>query len=81
MRTRLASVRCKPGRSRTRGSSAPKYILYVFIELTQSVVGDAELVATLLGTTADPQELDAIVSRHDGNPLVESASWSLRTTD
>jgi putative Mg2+ transporter-C (MgtC) family protein len=51
------------------------------IEVVEREQGDAELVATLLGTAADPRELDAIVSRLDGNPLVESASWSLRTTD
>jgi putative Mg2+ transporter-C (MgtC) family protein len=51
------------------------------IEVLERERGGAELVATLLGTAADPQELDAIVSRLDGNPLVESASWSSRTTD
>jgi putative Mg2+ transporter-C (MgtC) family protein len=51
------------------------------IEVVEREQGDAELVATLLGTAADPQELDAIVSRLDSNPLVESASWSLRTTE
>jgi Zn-dependent protease with chaperone function len=43
--------------------------------------GGAELVATLAGTTADPRELDEIVSRLDKHPTVESASWSLRTTE
>jgi len=42
---------------------------------------EVELVATLLGTTADPDELDAIVTRLKANPIVESASWSLRTTE
>jgi putative Mg2+ transporter-C (MgtC) family protein len=51
------------------------------IEVTEREGGGAELVATLSGTTADPQELDEIVSALDANPLVESASWSLRTTD
>ncbi len=51
------------------------------IEAVEREIGDAELVATLLGSTADPRELDAIVARLDGNPLVENASWSLRTTD
>jgi putative Mg2+ transporter-C (MgtC) family protein len=40
-----------------------------------------EIVATLLGTAADPRELDEIVTRLDGNRLVENASWSLRTTE
>ena len=30
---------------------------------------------------ADPRELDEIVSRLEGHPAVESASWSLRTTE
>lgn len=51
------------------------------IEVIEREQGGAELVATLLGTTADPQELDAIVSRLESNPLVENASWSLRTTE
>jgi putative Mg2+ transporter-C (MgtC) family protein len=42
--------------------------------------GGVELVATLLGTAANPRELDEIVSHLD-NPHVESASWSLRTTE
>jgi putative Mg2+ transporter-C (MgtC) family protein len=40
-----------------------------------------ELVATLLGTGANPRELDEIVSHLDRDPHVESASWSLRTTE
>jgi putative Mg2+ transporter-C (MgtC) family protein len=40
-----------------------------------------ELVATLLGTTADPRELDGIISRVEQDPLVQSASWNLRTAD
>jgi putative Mg2+ transporter-C (MgtC) family protein len=51
------------------------------VEIVERDQSHAELVATLLGTAADPRELDAIVVRLEGNPLVESASWSLRTTD
>lgn len=51
------------------------------IELIEREQGGAELVATLAGTTADPRELDDIVSRLDKHPAVESASWSLRTTE
>ena len=51
------------------------------IEVLEREGGAAELVATLMGTTADPHELDEIVSRLDGNPTVENASWSLRTTE
>ncbi|HEY2529449.1 MAG TPA: MgtC/SapB family protein [Xanthobacteraceae bacterium] len=51
------------------------------LEVIEREQGGTELVATLLGSAADPQELDAIVMRLDGNPLVESASWSLRTSE
>ena len=51
------------------------------IEVIEREGGGAELVATLLGTTADPDELDDIVARLDKNDLVESASWSVRTND
>jgi hypothetical protein len=34
-----------------------------------------------LGTTADPRELDEIVSRLEKHLGVENASWSLRTTE
>jgi putative Mg2+ transporter-C (MgtC) family protein len=43
--------------------------------------GGIELMATLLGTVADPDELDAIVASLEGHPAVDSASWSVRTTD
>ncbi len=51
------------------------------IEVIERESGDAELVATLLATAAEPHELDAIVAALDRDPLVESASWSLRTTE
>jgi putative Mg2+ transporter-C (MgtC) family protein len=51
------------------------------IEVIEREQGGTELVATLLGTAAEARELDAIVSRLEGNSLVESASWSLRTTE
>jgi putative Mg2+ transporter-C (MgtC) family protein len=51
------------------------------VEVIEREGGGAELVATLLGTTADPRELDDIVARLDKSDLVESASWSVRTND
>ena len=51
------------------------------VEVTEREQGGTELLATLAGSTADAKELDAIVARLDANPLVESASWSLRTTE
>jgi putative Mg2+ transporter-C (MgtC) family protein len=51
------------------------------IEVIDREQSGTELVATLLGTAADPNELDAIVAGLDANQFVESASWSLRTTE
>jgi putative Mg2+ transporter-C (MgtC) family protein len=51
------------------------------MEVIEREGGEAELVATLLGTAADHGELDEIVSALDGNALVENASWDLRTTE
>jgi putative Mg2+ transporter-C (MgtC) family protein len=51
------------------------------IEVIEREGGDVELVATLLGTAADPRELDQIGSSLEATPLVESAGWSLRTTE
>jgi putative Mg2+ transporter-C (MgtC) family protein len=51
------------------------------MEVIEREQGGIEIVATLLGTAADPRELDEIVTRLDRNPLVENASWSLRTTE
>jgi putative Mg2+ transporter-C (MgtC) family protein len=51
------------------------------IEVVEREGGEAELVATLVGTAADPDELDGIVSTLEHHPLVENASWQLRTAE
>jgi len=51
------------------------------IEADEREQGMVELVATLAGTIADPDELDALVARLEANALVDSAGWSLRTTE
>jgi putative Mg2+ transporter-C (MgtC) family protein len=51
------------------------------IEVLEREGGGVELVATLLSTATDPHELDQIVSRLETNPLIENASWNLRTTE
>ena len=51
------------------------------IEVIEREGGDIELVATLLGTAADPRELDEVVAALERDALVENASWSLRTTE
>jgi hypothetical protein len=39
------------------------------------------IVATSLGTAAEPEDLDAIIASLDRNAMVDSASWSIRTTE
>jgi putative Mg2+ transporter-C (MgtC) family protein len=51
------------------------------IEIVERERDVIELVATLVGTTADPRELDGIVSRIEQDPIVQSAGWNLRTAD
>ena len=51
------------------------------IEVIEREQGDVELIAVLVGTSADPNELDAVVSRLEACAPVETASWSLRTTE
>jgi putative Mg2+ transporter-C (MgtC) family protein len=51
------------------------------IEVTEREQSEVELIAVLVGTSADPDELDAVVSRLKAHAPVETASWSLRTTD
>ncbi len=51
------------------------------IEVIEREQDRIEIVATLMGTAADPKELDAIVTRLEQNPLVQSAGWNLRTAD
>ena len=50
------------------------------IEVIDREQGGAELVATLIGTTAIPRELDEVVLRLGKYSGVDNASWSLRTT-
>jgi putative Mg2+ transporter-C (MgtC) family protein len=51
------------------------------IETTERDDETVELVATLVGTEADPEELDAVVARLNGAPVTRRAGWSLRTAE
>jgi putative Mg2+ transporter-C (MgtC) family protein len=51
------------------------------IEVIEREQGDVEPTAVLVGTSGDPDELDGLVSRLKARAPVESASWSLRTTE
>jgi putative Mg2+ transporter-C (MgtC) family protein len=51
------------------------------IEAIEREQGDVELIAVLVDTSADPNELDGVVSRLETRGLVGNASWNLRTTE
>ncbi len=42
--------------------------------------GEVELAAILVPSTASAEELDAVVTALEANPLVRSATWSVETT-
>ncbi len=48
----------------------------------QALVGGSlvELIAGLVPTTAEPAELDAVVTALEASPLVQSATWTVATT-
>ena len=56
---------------------------YPVKEIEQEDEKDDEvgLIATLLGTAADPDELDTVVARLRASPIVRNAGWNLRTTE
>jgi putative Mg2+ transporter-C (MgtC) family protein len=49
------------------------------IEATERDDDTVELTATLVGTAADPRELDEVIAGLNGVPLTRRAWWSLRT--
>ena len=51
------------------------------VEVIEREQGDAELVAVLLSTAADPKELDDLVERLESKRHIENASWNLRPQD
>jgi putative Mg2+ transporter-C (MgtC) family protein len=51
------------------------------IEVVEREQSGIEIVATLSGTTADPHELDEIVTRLETSALVQNATWSRRSTE
>jgi putative Mg2+ transporter-C (MgtC) family protein len=51
------------------------------IEAIEHEQGNVELIAVLVGTMADPNELDSVVSRLKACAPVVNASWTLRTTE
>ncbi len=51
------------------------------IETTERDDETVELVATLVGTEADPGELDEVIAGLNGAPVTKRAGWSLRTAE
>jgi putative Mg2+ transporter-C (MgtC) family protein len=51
------------------------------VDVVEREEGTVEIVATLRGSTAVPEELNAVVATLERSPLVEHASWTLRTTE
>ncbi len=50
------------------------------IEAVSESEDQVELAATLVPTTADPAELDQVVTKLEGSSLVRSATWTVGTT-
>jgi putative Mg2+ transporter-C (MgtC) family protein len=50
------------------------------IEALSESEDQVELAATLVPTTADPTELDQVVTELEDSPLVRSATWTVGTT-
>jgi putative Mg2+ transporter-C (MgtC) family protein len=51
------------------------------VETLSSSAGQVELAVTLVPTTAEPDELDAVVAALERSPLVRSSTWSVETSD
>jgi len=50
------------------------------VELVSDKEGRVEMAAVLVPTTAEPSELDAVVTALERSPLVNIATWSVGTT-
>jgi putative Mg2+ transporter-C (MgtC) family protein len=51
------------------------------VEVTERGDDDVEIVATLVSTAIDPDEIDAVVARLKQADFISDATWSLRTSD
>jgi putative Mg2+ transporter-C (MgtC) family protein len=81
VRVRTAADHLDDGRDLLRTELEAENYPVQDIEVVDRDQGGSEIVATLVGTAADPAELDGIVSRLEANPVVLNARWSLRTTE
>jgi putative Mg2+ transporter-C (MgtC) family protein len=51
------------------------------IEVVERGPGTVEAVATLIGTAADPRELDSVVGLLKGSPLIQHVTWTARPAE
>jgi putative Mg2+ transporter-C (MgtC) family protein len=51
------------------------------IEIIERERDVIEIVATLVGTTVNPLELDGMISRIEHDPIVQGARWNFRTAE
>jgi len=51
------------------------------VEVLDREAGTVEIVARLVGTTADPRELDDVVALLEKSPMVVHASWTARPSE
>ena len=79
VRLTVAADRVDEGREALETLLADASYPFREIETTGRDDDTVELVATLVGTEADPQELDGVIERLNGTPVTRRAGWSLRT--
>jgi putative Mg2+ transporter-C (MgtC) family protein len=51
------------------------------VEVEERSEGEVELVATLVSTAVEPEEIDAVVASLEAEPGVRHATWTARTTE
>jgi putative Mg2+ transporter-C (MgtC) family protein len=81
VRFAVAADRIDAGRDLLQTQLAEASYPFREIEATERDDGTVELVAKLLGTEADPLELDQVVAALNRAPGARRAAWSLRTAE
>jgi putative Mg2+ transporter-C (MgtC) family protein len=51
------------------------------VEVEERGEEDVEIVATLVSTAIEPNEIDAVIAKLEKNGAVKQATWTVRTTD
>ncbi|MBY0294838.1 MAG: MgtC/SapB family protein [Methylobacterium sp.] len=51
------------------------------VEVEERGEGEVELVATLVSTAVEPEEIDAVVAKLESEPGVRHATWTTRTSE